>query len=294
MWDLKLLKTFVAVVDRGRFTAAAGCLHLTQSAVSHQIRRLETQLGTRLFQRSRAECRLTADGDRLYRDVAQLVHQADALWQTYRSDELQGVIRVGAADDGFTPVLAAALKQFSAAHPKVYVDFEIGLTREIQSRFNAGEFDLVLVRCRADELFGEPLLEEPLNWYVPDEFHLADTKPIPLAAGPFPCLYRETMTHGLERAGLAYDVVVTCPSHIGIKTAVQSGMAVSALPASLLTGLKSEQQNGAAAHLPTLPRSKLTIARQSHLSEGTSAYALYTTLLTLKQTAEKQPSDPTV
>ncbi|WP_350333951.1 LysR family transcriptional regulator [Coralliovum pocilloporae] len=279
MWDFKLLKTFVAIVDCGGFTAAADRLFLTQSTVSHQIKRLEDQIGARLFRRNRAFCDLTPEGDRLYKDVASLVRQADDLWQSYRSDELRGVIRVGAADDGFNDVLAAALKRFSAEHPKVHVDFEIGLTRQIQARFEAGDFDLVLIRCRADEPSGPALLLEPLSWCVPDGFRQADYDAVPIAVGPVPCLYRETISHALENAGIAYEVVVTCPSHIGIRTAVQSGMAISALPASMLGG----EADVISGDLPPLPQSKLAISLRKEVSGRTPAQALYDALLTLQR-----------
>ena len=63
--DITTLRSFVAVADSGGVTRAAGFLHLTQSAVSMQIKRLEELLGLDLFDRSGRKIVLTAAGDQL-------------------------------------------------------------------------------------------------------------------------------------------------------------------------------------------------------------------------------------
>jgi DNA-binding transcriptional LysR family regulator len=65
MLDHQLLRAFVAVVDCGNFTRAAERLHLTQSTVSQQIRRLEDDLGCRLLDRSARQVLMTAEGEQL-------------------------------------------------------------------------------------------------------------------------------------------------------------------------------------------------------------------------------------
>lgn len=75
---LSQLRSFVAVVDHGRLNRAAAVLHLTESAVSHHLRRLEDTLGVRLLERSRGQSALTEAGERFYpraRDALRLLEE---------------------------------------------------------------------------------------------------------------------------------------------------------------------------------------------------------------------------
>jgi DNA-binding transcriptional LysR family regulator len=65
--DISVVRTFVAVADHGSMTVAANSLHLTQSAVSQQIKRLEQMFGCDLFERDGRRLELTHDGERFLR-----------------------------------------------------------------------------------------------------------------------------------------------------------------------------------------------------------------------------------
>ncbi len=96
--DISLLRTFVAVAERSSMTAAANALHLTQSAVSQQIGRLEDLCGT-LFSRDRRALRLTATGERLLGKVRRLLALNDELWADMKATGLEGEVRLGAPYD---------------------------------------------------------------------------------------------------------------------------------------------------------------------------------------------------
>ncbi len=78
--DTSLLRAFVAVADTAGMTAAANLLHLTQAAVSQQIKRLEEALGAQLFERDRRGLRLTNAGERLYGRAKRLLALNDEIW----------------------------------------------------------------------------------------------------------------------------------------------------------------------------------------------------------------------
>ena len=71
--DTGLVRTFVAVADKASMTAAANALHLTQGAVSQQVKRLEEALGCGLFERDRRGLRLTPHGERLFGQARKLI-----------------------------------------------------------------------------------------------------------------------------------------------------------------------------------------------------------------------------
>jgi DNA-binding transcriptional LysR family regulator len=78
--DVSLLRAFVAVVDAGGMTAAAGSLNLTQAAVSQQIKRLEEIVGEPLVTRNRRGMELTPAGERLFGRAKRLLALNDEIW----------------------------------------------------------------------------------------------------------------------------------------------------------------------------------------------------------------------
>lgn len=73
--DTTLIRTFVTAADKASMTAAANALHLTQGAVSQQVKRLEEVLGQSLFERDRRGLRLTRSGERLLDKARRLRHR---------------------------------------------------------------------------------------------------------------------------------------------------------------------------------------------------------------------------
>ena len=82
--DLRLVRSFVAVAEELHFTRAAARLHVAQQALSRDIRRLESQVGARLFARSTRHVTLTADGERLLVHARSLLALNDAALKELR------------------------------------------------------------------------------------------------------------------------------------------------------------------------------------------------------------------
>lgn len=97
--DTRLVRTFVAVADKASMTAAANVLHLTQGAVSQQIRRLEETLGRSLFERDRRGLRLTLSGERLFELAKRLLSQNDEIWAEMATSAVEGRVRLGVPPD---------------------------------------------------------------------------------------------------------------------------------------------------------------------------------------------------
>jgi LysR family cyn operon transcriptional activator len=117
------LRTFVAVVETGGVHRAAARLHLSQPAVSRQIRSLEDDLGVQLFDRIGRRVQLTSDGEDLLRRGRHLLAEADAF--TERAGALRkgetGILRVGATPQVIESVLADFLTRFRQLFPGVEV-----------------------------------------------------------------------------------------------------------------------------------------------------------------------------
>jgi len=144
MLDPLLLRSFVAIIDTGSFTRAGERVHLTQSTISQQIRRLEQQLGCPLLDRAGRQVVATAEGEKLLglaRRILALLAQAEE-----QVSEGSVSLSLGVPEDfaagAITPVLAA----FARDYPEVRLEVQSGLSHEIWQRFEAGELDLALVK----------------------------------------------------------------------------------------------------------------------------------------------------
>lgn len=169
--ELRQLRYFVAVAEIGHFGRAAESLHIVQPAVSKQIAALERELGLTLFDRSRRQIRLTADGE------AFLPHARRALRGIDRAAKAAadlatggaGIVRVGSAR-GLGRRLEDILSAFRRTHPNVTV--ELTTTSSVPGKLAAvaaGELDAAFVSAppRTPGVAVHHLWDEPLLLAVP-------------------------------------------------------------------------------------------------------------------------------
>lgn len=124
--DLQLdwLKCFVAVVDAGSLSSAAGEVHRSQSAVSMQLKKLEGALGSRLLERDARKLELTPEGQMLLgyaRRILDLHAEAQA---ALSGEELTGRVRLGVPDDYAAKYLTPVLKRFAPRHGGVEIELD--------------------------------------------------------------------------------------------------------------------------------------------------------------------------
>lgn len=232
MLDPLLLRSFVAIIDTGSFTRAGERVHLTQSTISQQIRRLEQQLGCPLLDRSGRQVVATAEGEKLLglaRRILALLAQAEE-----QVSEGSISLSLGVPEDfaagAITPVLAA----FARDYPEVRLEVQSGLSHEIWQRFEAGELDLALVKQTRGK--GSPLASwrEPLVWVDSRDWPARERDPLPLVVFPSEGLYRRQMTEALDGLGRRWRIAYVSASLASLQGAVSAGIGVSLLPKRLM------------------------------------------------------------
>ncbi|WP_368225647.1 LysR family transcriptional regulator [Aeromonas sp. R1-1] len=232
MLDPLLLRSFVAIIDTGSFTRAGERVHLTQSTISQQIRRLEQQLGCPLLDRSGRQVVATAEGEKLLglaRRILALLAQAEE-----QVSEGSVSLSLGVPEDfaagAITPVLAA----FARDYPEVRLEVQSGLSHEIWQRFAAGELDLALVKQTRGQ--GAPLASwrEPLVWVDSRDWPARERDPLPLVVFPSEGLYRRQMTEALDGLGRRWRIAYVSASLASLQGAVSAGIGVSLLPKRLM------------------------------------------------------------
>lgn len=228
--DPVLLRSFVAVHETGSFTRAAERLHLTQSAVSHQIRRLEELLGRPLLRRTTRSLAVTEDGDDLLRYARQILEALDALGQRFRPSPITGEVRFGAPENFVGDRLPTLLCQFARAFPSVLLDVRVNMQMDLRAQIRDGELDLAVTMTYGDSQEGTLIRQTQLVWVAAEIFELASASPVPLAFSPSPCINRGIGISALDALGVAWQTVFTSPSQQGVNAAILSGLAVSIMP----------------------------------------------------------------
>lgn len=250
-----LLRTFLEIVDSGRFATAAERLALTPSAVSGHMRRLEQITGASLLARTTRRLELTQAGDTLYaygRNILDLEREARA---KLRGTPLRGRLRIGASEDFAGAWLPQVLQRFRQSHPEATVELKVGITASLLRQQERGRLDLVFGKqCSRIEGSGTLLWEEPLVWAYAADQPLTASEPLPLAVFPEPCVYRESAVTALAQTERTWRIVFESSSMAGCLSAARSGFAVTVIADSQRSeGLRVL---GSEEGLPALPAAR--------------------------------------
>lgn len=223
--DITTLRSFVAVAESGGVTRAAGFLHLTQSAVSMQMKRLEELLGLELLDRSGRTIALTASGEQLLVYARRMVALNDEVITRLTDQAFEGQITLGVPHDIVYPAIPLVLKQFNVAFPRVKVQLISSYTRALLAQFAKGSCDLILTTETGIQTGGESLCSKPLCWVGAPGGSAWRQRPLKLAFGR-QCTFRPRVIERLDEAEIPWDVVVETESDRTIEATVSADLAV--------------------------------------------------------------------
>ncbi|MCG7983428.1 MAG: LysR substrate-binding domain-containing protein [Candidatus Thiodiazotropha lotti] len=250
--DIDLLRTFVAIADLGGFAKAGRHLHKTQSAISLQMKRLETQSGSKLFRKAGRRQLLTEPGELLLNYARRILSLNDEAAAALKPAPLQGQIRFGVTQDFADQGLAAVLARFADSHPRVRLDVQVNPSCELKRQIANGTLDLaVAFQERGDS--GDTLGKLQLAWITPETFSEPDDQPLKLALFEPPCVFRDRVINALEKASMSWRIVYTSPSLPGLLAAVEAGLGV--------TARLSHRNKAPVAGLPKLQPVELAVYR---------------------------------
>jgi len=228
-FDPTLLRTFVAVVETGGFTRAGERLHLTQSAISHQIRRLEDQVGRALLHRTTRRLTLTEDGEDFLRHAQQILHSLEALSRRFQPSPIAGSVRFGVPENFIGDRLPGLLRQFACAFPNVRMDVNVSMSMDLRQMVDNDELDLAVV-IGLPERSGEQVLRRTrFVWVAADHFDIGAGRSLPFAFFPSPCVNRHIGVSALDGTGVDWHVVFTSPSQQGLLAAVAAGLGITVM-----------------------------------------------------------------
>ncbi|WP_413739022.1 LysR substrate-binding domain-containing protein [Sodalis sp. RH21] len=229
--DVTLLRTFVAVADRASMTAAGNALHLTQSAVSQQIARLEDLSGA-LFIREKRTLRLTSNGERFLVKARRLVTLNDELWADMAEGPIDGLVRLGAPYDLVGTWLPPILKIFSQAHPNVDIKLVCLASPELLTAITDGALDLALIEEPVGKSDGECLAVDRLVWVGAKGGAAYLKTPLPVSMVAETCAFRPVVLQALGECDLAWRTMFESGSIDATRATVRADLAVTVWLAS--------------------------------------------------------------
>ncbi|MEM6669420.1 MAG: LysR family transcriptional regulator [Pseudomonadota bacterium] len=233
--DVAALRSFVTVAEAGGVTRAAQRLHLTQSAVSMQIKRLEELLGAQLLEREGRGVALTRAGEEMLSDARKLVTMNDELWERMTAPSFVGEITLGVPHDILFPNTPLILRRFDRAFPDVRVNLVSSLSIPMLKQFEQGELDVVLTtesECRPP---AELLQRLPLVWVGAEEAEAWRRDPVPIAFEKR-CIFRGPAIAALEGVGKRWDWISESDNYEGARATIAADLAIN----TMLKGVHAE------------------------------------------------------
>jgi DNA-binding transcriptional LysR family regulator len=244
--DLDLFKSFVAVADARSFSRAARTMHSTQPTLSRQIARLETELGTRLFQRYGRHVECTVAGQLLLPLARAIVSRTEDAISLIREQAgaVTCAVRFGAVGNIMALLLTPILVSFLSAYPNVSVDLVEKDDAQLEEAVISGELDCaIMTPWGSTRAASQHLLTEEIVLVVPQSHQLAQLKSVPLAAlaGESILLPRATMNAGnvaadaLRRAGFEPRFSYRANYPELMRALVRKGLGVAPMPRMLVS-----------------------------------------------------------
>src|ERR1051325_3649488 len=239
--DINQLEVFLAVAQEKSFSRAAEALHRTQPAVSQAIRRLETELGESLFDRSSKDGTLTAAGRVLFdfsQQMLNLRHHAHLAIRELR-DLHRGKLALG-ANEYTVMSLLPLIPVFRARHPHIKIEIKRSLASRIPGEIIGRDVEIGVVSFKPNDPAIKSLSigVDELALVVAPNHPLAGNKVVSvrdLGAESFiahnvPSPYREKVIKTFEKHRTPLNISMEMPTLESIKRLVEEGMGVALIP----------------------------------------------------------------
>ncbi|MGB3068851.1 MAG: LysR substrate-binding domain-containing protein [Ottowia sp.] len=245
--DLKQLRAFVTVAETGNVTRAASLLNLVQPAVSRQLRLLEEDLGTELFDRSRHGMQLTSSGTTMLEYARRILNEVERAKAEIQPTEgpVSGIVSIGLLASTSDLLATRLATEVAQRYPHIRLRLTIGYAGHLQHWIEAGDIDAALLYGRKEtpSLQVKALIEESLWVVAAPSAGLSHRRPLALsrvAREPFvlpaaPQGLRAAIEHAAAEADITLQVFAETNALSVQKELVAQGHGWTILPAVAVT-----------------------------------------------------------
>ncbi|MDE1171253.1 MAG: hydrogen peroxide-inducible genes activator [Verrucomicrobium sp.] len=241
--ELQQLRYFVAVADQRGFTRAARLCHITQPTLSHQIKKLEEEMGEPLFQRRRKGASLTPLGESVYRHAQEILRGVDSVRHAASSfsQGVQGRLKIGVIPTIAPYLMPDLLRRAQKRHPGLQLEMTEEPSGNLLAALRSGALDLAILSPPApgDQVELLDLFEDEFLLALPVGHRLARTRALSLDAlreapmilmNDVHCLRGQAISF-CQRSGFVPNVSIQSSQLDTVVALVEGGQGVSLVPA---------------------------------------------------------------
>jgi DNA-binding transcriptional LysR family regulator len=236
--NITQLRTLIAIDTAGGFSSAADKLYVTPSAISHQMRDLEDELGVALFDRSSRPPRLSAHGHAVVERGRDVLARFDLLVELARAPgEIGGRLMLGCVSGVSSDLIPRTLANLHASHPAVQVSIKEGLSEALANRVRKRELDAAIITELPEsdpELKSLLITEEAMMVVAPPDCQLSDWREV-LTTYPFIRLNRnagmgKVIDRALRESRQAVNEVMELDSSETVVGMARAGIGAGVIP----------------------------------------------------------------
>jgi DNA-binding transcriptional LysR family regulator len=254
---LHQFRIFLAIARSGNLSGAALQLRMSQPAISHQLKLLQSSYGARIYMRTPAGIELTHAGRKLLAGIAPILEQVAKLKGGIKPvlapKEALEVLRVGGIESASAYLLPAILAQFKLRHPNVALDFRTRTSEQLERLVLNFAIDVAVTGrdASSDRLVCEPLRRERVALFVPAHHPLAKkprlklvdalAEPWIVSGGKSGFGVTDSALRQLRNQGHEFRIGMRCDGPTAIKAAVRQKMGVGVV---FEESLRSEVASG--------------------------------------------------
>ncbi len=231
--EVRLLRSFVAIFEKGSLSRAAEKLACTQAAMSMRLKILETEIGEPLFRRQHHKLEPTFKGTEFYARALSVLASYDELISASRSQVSRQKIRIGVPDDYALAILPRALAKIAKDLAQIEIEIVCDLSAKLATALQRQEIDLALVTLAAKPSNALVSCDISLHWVFDPGFIDQPDQAVGIAAYPEGCVFRRAMILALEMAQIPWQIAAQSRSHAGIVSALRGQFAVTAMAAGM-------------------------------------------------------------
>lgn len=255
--DTQLLRSLVTIVDASGFARAAEMLHMTQPAISQQMRRLEDMVGQTLFQRDGRIMRLNEHGEVLLGYARRIIALNDeAVGRLNDMKRTRATVTLGIPEHFLDAFLHRIIARVAHHSPDIRLVVRTGTSQRLAAGMAQGEIDLALI---LNELGSSPTVLQtiPVNWVCGNGFEPDPAAVVPLVVYSGQCLFRRLITTTLEAINRTWSIAYESDDLASLRAAVRANLGITALPDQQLP--PDMQHLTGVQTLPQLPASELSL-----------------------------------
>ncbi|BCE03803.1 LysR family transcriptional regulator [Marinicellulosiphila megalodicopiae] len=225
-FDLELLRTFLAIVDNGSMTRAVMQLHKSQSTVSMQLKRLETQLDVVLFHRKASRLEITEQGKLLAANARRLITLNDQTIESFNQSR-SNQIKIGCPDDYMHTALWPVL-EYLQIHQNFKFTVITKNSGELRGLLDEGELDIAIVTRQSQSNEGVLLYQDQGMWVASSE-QCFNQLPLSLVLFESTCKYHSQVVDYLQSNEIEFNILIQSANAHLLKRFVREKNAITVM-----------------------------------------------------------------